>query len=130
MTNSILIGKYISQSLLNDDSLKSYIDNKVYPLVASENTTYPFIVYWRDNINGNMRTKDGYAEDNVSFTVNIVSNNYTNSIEIANLVRKNIESLRINEDDKIRDCHMSSIDESYYENAFIQSLSFDCSFTN
>ncbi len=129
MTNSILIGKYISKSLLSDEKITSFVENKVYPLIAIEDTTYPFIVYTRDNISNVNRTKDGYAEDLVSFTINIVSNTYTNSIEIANEVRRNIESLRVKSADNICDCYMQSIDESYYENAFIQTLTFECLFS-
>lgn len=126
MTNSILINKYIYSKLSNSNELKKYVDSKIYPLVAENTTTFPFVTYYRDNISPISFTKDGYCQDEVYFTINIVSDQYTQTLEIANIIRKLMEGLR--GDDNIYDCHMTNIDENFVENSYVQTLQFQCKF--
>ena len=124
MTNSILINKYIYSKLSNSNELKKYVDSKIYPLVAENTTTFPFVTYYRDNISPISFTKDGYCQDEVYFTINVVSDHYTQTLEIANIIRKLMEGLR--GDDNIYDCHMTNIDENFVENSYVQTLQFQC----
>lgn len=126
MTNSILINKYIYSKLSNSNELKKYVDSKIYPLVAENTTTFPFVTYYRDNISPISFTKDGYCQDEVYFTINVVSDQYTQTLEIANIIRKLMEGLR--GDDNIYDCHMTNIDENFVENSYVQTLQFQCKF--
>lgn len=126
MTNSILINKYIYSKLSNSNELKKYVDSKIYPLVAENTTTFPFVTYYRDNISPISFTKDGYCQDEVYFTINVVSDHYTQTLEIANIIRKLMEGLR--GDDNIYDCHMTNIDENFVENSYVQTLQFQCKF--
>ena len=126
MTNSILINKYIYSKLSNSNELKKYVDSKIYPLVAENTTTFPFVTYYRDNISPISFTKDGYCQDEVYFTINVVSDHYTQTLEIANIIRKLMEGLR--GDDNIYDCHMTNIDENFVENSYVQTLQFKCKF--
>lgn len=126
MTNSILINKYIYSKLSNSNELKKYVDYKIYPLVAENTTTFPFVTYYRDNISPISFTKDGYCQDEVYFTINVVSDHYTQTLEIANIIRKLMEGLR--GDDNIYDCHMTNIDENFVENSYVQTLQFQCKF--
>ena len=41
---SISVNKYIYQLLISDEKLKELVGNKIYPLVAEESVTYPFII--------------------------------------------------------------------------------------
>ena len=124
MTNSILINKYIYSKLSNSNELKKYVDSKIYPLVAENTTTFPFVTYYRDNISPISFTKDGYCQDEVYFTINVVSDHYTQTLEIANIIRKLMEGLR--GDNNIYDCYMTNIDENFVENSYVQTLQFQC----
>lgn len=126
MTNSILINKYIYSKLSNSNELKKYVDSKIYPLVAENTTTFPFVTYYRDNISPISFTKDGYCQDEVYFTINVVSDQYSQTLEIANIIRKLMEGLR--GDNNIYDCHMTNIDENFVENSYVQTLQFQCKF--
>lgn len=126
MVNSILIGKTISKLLLESKEIKKYVNNKIYPLVADNKVTYPFIIYYRNNISSS-GCKDGYYEDTVTFSIITVSNSYIDSIEIANLVREIFEKRRLTEE--ITDCMLESIDEDFIENAYVQTLNFYCKMT-
>lgn len=123
MVNSILIGKTIYKLLTESDELKEYVGNKIYPLVADENVSFPFVIYYRTNIK-NLTNKDGYYEDEVSFSVIVVSNKYLESLEIANIIRSIFEKRQLTED--IYNVTVEDIDEDFRENAYIQQLYFNC----
>lgn len=131
MTNSILINKYIYERLSKSPDLQKLVGNKIYPLVAENTTTYPFITYFRDGINPISFTKDGYCQDEVYFTINVVNDKYTDTLTIANIVRKLMEGLKLSNDEAtIFDTHMTSIDENFVENAYVQTMQFTCKFEN
>lgn len=127
MTNSILIGKTIYNKLLEDNVIQSYVEGRIFPLVAEQSTNYPFIVYWRNEIQSINYTKDGYGEDSVEFTVVAVSDKYNVSLRIANQIRKVLEIRKIASEDMIvSNIRLVGIDESWSENTYIQTLNFSC----
>ena len=126
MVDSILIGKTIYNLLNSSDELKKYVDNKIYPLVADEGVTFPFVVFYRTQIR-NVVCKDGFYEDEVGFSVIAVSNKYLESLEIANIIRSIFEKKKLTE--TIYNCTVEDIDEDYKENAYIQQIYFNCKIT-
>ena len=50
METSLNIGTVIKEILYRDEPLKNLVKNQVFPLIAEENTTFPFIVYRRNSI--------------------------------------------------------------------------------
>ena len=127
MTNSILIGKTIYTKITEDEEIQSYVSGRVYPLIAEQSSSFPFIIYWRNSIQSSNYTKDGFNEDFVEFTVVAVSENYTQSLMIANRLRKILEVRKITgEDIVITDIKMVDIDESWSENSYVQTLNFTC----
>lgn len=127
MVNSILIGKTIYKLLTDSDELKNYVGNKIYPLIADDGVTFPFIIYYRTSIR-NTVCKDGYYEDEVSFSIIAVSNSYIQSLEIANIIRSIFEKEKLT--DNIYNCAVEDIDEDYRDNAYVQQLDFNCKITN
>lgn len=127
MVNSILIGKTIYKLLTDSDELKKYVDNKIYPLIADDGVTFPFIIYYRTSIR-NTVCKDGYYEDEVSFSIIAVSNSYIQSLEIANIIRSIFEKKKLT--DTIYNCTVEDIDEDYRDNAYVQQLDFNCKISN
>lgn len=126
MVNSILIGKLIYKLLHNDTNITNYVGKQIYPLVAEFDTKFPFITYTRDSVNS-ISCKDGYYEDNVTFSINIVSSNYLESLEIANIVRQIFEKNKIISDDiTLFNVTLSSINEEYNNDAYVQTLTFNC----
>ena len=127
MVDSILIGKTIFKLLSASAEIKKYVDNKIYPLIADDGVTYPFIIYYRTSIR-NIVCKDGYYEDEVGFSILVVSNSYIESLEIANIVRSIFEKNKLT--DTIYNCKVEDIDEDYNNNAYIQEIDFTCKVTN
>ncbi len=123
MVNSILIGKTIYKLLSENVTLKQMVGDKIYPLVAENDVTYPFIVYFRTSIS-NRVNKDGYYEDEVGFAIIVVSNTYISSLEIANEVRKTLDKRKLSEE--ISNVILEDVDEDFINDAFVQQLYFKC----
>lgn len=125
MDNSLLIGKYIYKLLSEDEVLsKSVTPKRIFPLVANADTTYPFIVYCRTGLNVEY-CKDGMVEDIVEVQVVAVSDKYVESLDVANQIRSTLELRRYKDADIfIRDCRLSSVQEEFMEDAFVQRLTF------
>lgn len=127
MTDSILIGKHIYKLLSENEELKGHINDKVFPIIAEDGTTFPFVIYERNSIKGNY-CKDGLIEDEVSFGIMVVSLSYLESIEIAQIIRKIFDKNKLLGD--IYNCRLETINEDYRDNAYIQQLNFNCKIRN
>lgn len=131
MTNSILLGKSIFNLLSASTDLQKYIGTKIYPLVADNDVSFPFITYSRESVYPSDSTKDGYHEDTCTFSVLVVSQKYIESLEIANICRGIFEKRRIISEGLILEYVMlESISEDYTENSFTQNLTFTCKVTD
>ena len=90
MNNSILIGKLIYERLSSNPELKEYVNDKIFPLIAEQETTFPYIAFSKDSITP-YYTKGGNYEDTVSVQIIVASTDYLESLNIANIVRKIFE---------------------------------------
>lgn len=119
--DSLKVGKAI-YSLLNGSSLLTdIVGNKIYPIIVEKETTYPFIVYKRSNIIPSY-TKDYHLKDEVVIDIICVSNDYSESVDIASIVRDILEDKRFADIESIK---LESADEDFVNDAYIQTLSFN-----
>lgn len=119
MMDSLNIGKAIYTILQTSID----IDKKIYPLIADEGTTFPFIIYKRTGLTPES-TKDN-TNENVSLEINIASSNYSESIDLAIKVRKALEHKKGTYSDiAIEDIVIDDATEDYIEDTFIQTLTF------
>ena len=112
--------------MLSEDEVLSGLvtSRKIFPLVANADTTYPFIVYSRTSLVAEY-CKDGIVEDTVDFLILAVSDNYVESLEVANQIRSILERKRYKDEDiSIYDIRLASVQEEYTEDAYIQRLNF------
>lgn len=117
----ISINKHIYTLLSTNAELKQLVGTNIFPLVAEEETTFPFIVFRRSNITTSYAKKE-IANDTVIFTVSIADTNYAKTVEIAETVRNILE---LHTDDYFALIHLESVTEDFVENAYIQELSFN-----
>lgn len=130
MIRSILFGKSIYKILSSSPDVKNFVGDKIYPLVAKNTTTFPFIVFSRDSLSSEY-CKDGLYEEGVSFTVTVVHSEYLKICEIAQAVRETFQKRYLDDTDlNISDCEMTSIDESFEEDSFVQRLTFKATLRN
>lgn len=122
----IQIGKAVYQILSNDTKVTEMVGNKIYPLIANQGTTYPFIIYRRTGIEP-VTSKDRFICSEVtSVDVIIASDRYDESIEVAELVKDALSGKSgIYSGIKVIDINMISADEDYIEDTFIQNLTFN-----
>lgn len=122
-----MIGKVIKSLLVaNTDLIALVPEDSIFPYVANENTPFPAIVYTIDGAAPEY-TKDGWAGDEITFSVISMADNYNTLQSIVPEIRmalelKNgtIEGILI---DRI---YMSGMVEGFNltESAFMNNLSF------
>lgn len=99
---------------------------KVYPLVADQGATYPFIVYRRAGLQ-HSNTKDRYNYSELATVEVIVAGaTYQNALQIAKEVMGRMEHTRGKYDNiTISEIKLINAEEDYLEDAFIQKLTFN-----
>lgn len=117
---AISINKYIYNILINDETIKGYVGNKIYPMVAEETTTYPFIIYKKNSLTTEY-TKDGRTTDIADISITIVATDYTTTVDVMERVRELFENKRSEYFKEVR--LISNVDE-YIDNAYIQEITF------
>lgn len=117
---SISVNKHIYNLLINDEILNELVDKKIYPIVAEETVTYPFILFTKESAMGNY-TKDLLMYDTVTISIAIAATNYSQTVEIAERVRQILENRR---DDYFYNILFDEVTEDFVEDAYIQTLKF------
>lgn len=118
--SSLQIGKAIYTILAGKDI------KKVYPLVADEGTTFPFIVYRRTGLQpANTKDRFNYSEL-ATMELIVAAESYLDSIMLAEQVKDILEHTRGTYNNiKIGEINLISADEDYLEDAFVQKLTFN-----
>lgn len=141
MIKSLNIGELIYEQLTSNTDLSAIVGNKVYPLVANlkndstvtASDLMPFIIYQRDSLSGDA-CKDGTYEDDVTFSIKVVTSKYSDSISIAALVRGIFEGSSFTYNNTTTNCsfttgciYLTNAYEEYNDNysAFVQTLRFN-----
>ena len=117
--SSLQIGKVIYTILVKNKI------TKVFPLVADEGTTFPFIVYKRSGLEpSNTKDRFNYSEL-ATLDIIVAASTYQESINLAETVKNILEHKRgVYNDINIADITLEDADEDYLENTFIQKLTF------
>lgn len=128
MNNSLYIGEVV-YSLL---SAITETGTRCYPIIAENSTSLPFLVYQRDTLNRTSLTKDGYGEDEVQVSVKVIATGYKDALDIAQQVRTKLTLNNYNHIDNNNvvmkvSSRLISAYESFEENCYIQTLTFDMS---
>lgn len=126
MDNTLKIGKYIRQFLVEDERYNKMVgQSKTFPLIANAETSFPFVVYQRTSAKVNY-TKDGRYQNILAVEITIICDNYPESIDLLCLVRNILEGKRYKDEEIwIRDIRVAEVSEDFNEDTFIQRISFD-----
>lgn len=117
---SISVNKHIYQLLINDTILNELVGKKIYPLVAEESVTYPFIIFTKETAFGNY-SKDLLMYDTANISVAIAAVNYFQTVQIAERVRQILENYR---DGYFYNILLENVSEDFVEDTYIQQLQF------
>ena len=129
MNNSLYIGEVV-YSLL---STITETGTRCYPIIAENSTSMPFLVYQRDTLIRTSLTKDGYGDDEVQVSVKVIATGYKEALDIAQQVRTKLTLNNYSHTDNNNNVVMRvsskliAAYESFEENCYIQTLTFDMS---
>lgn len=114
------VGKAIKELLAKEN-----ITN-VYPLIADEGTTFPFVIYKRTSLVPS-NTKDRYNYSYIATVeITIAASNYIDSINLAEKIQTLVEHIRgVYNDIQINDTYLVDSSEEYLEDSFTQKLIFN-----
>ena len=124
MISGININKYVRKFVQSCPELLEICPlSNIKPLILPPNK-YPFISYVHGDIIPDY-TKDGLVRDNVDVLFACVSDDYEESINMAEIVRELLENKMYEDDDVLIPCiRVNNISEDYIDNAYIQMLTF------
>ena len=128
--NILYFNTAIYKILTDNEEIKKIVGNNIYPVVAPLNTRNPYIVFKRQITTQNDNKDSRYSI--VSIEINVYSNNYQQSIKVAELVKNTLENVYNKEVEsfKIKYIVSTSIDEDYNEDYYSQTMYFDCKVLN
>ena len=113
--SGIAITKDIRTQLLRNTQLTDKIGNKIYPIVADDGTTFPFILIKKSGMTTNY-SKCGAINDVVNATIEVVDNNYSRAVELSEEIRKTIERNKFN---NISNVEVVNVIEDYVSDSYI-----------
>lgn len=106
--------------LLASEEITALIEEKVFPIIAPENTAGDFIVYQRDGFKQEY-TQMGIASQSPLVNVTAVSDNYDRSQDLASLIYDTLSGDFRDPDITIR---LEDSTEDFIDNKYIQILQF------
>ena len=128
--NILYFNTAIYSILRDNEEIKKMVGNNIYPVVAPLSTRNPYVVYKRQ-INIQNDNKDSRYSI-VTIELNVYSNDYQQSIQLAELCKNTLEDIYNKEVEcfKIKYIVSTSIDEDYNEDYYSQTMYFDCKVLN
>ena len=128
--NILYFNTAIYSIIKSNEEINKAVGNNIYPVVAPLSTKNPYIVFKRQ-INTQNDNKDSRYSI-VSIELNIYSNDYQQSIKVAELVKNTLENVYNKEVEgyKIKYIVSTSIDEDYNEDYYSQTMYFDAKVLN
>lgn len=119
----------IRAALLSDPAIRSHVADRIYPVVAPENSpSGPFIVYTRDGY-GIERTKQGIYIQRCSVYISCVSADYDDANRLAEEVFLRLDGFANyeNPDTGVRISRMTMTDstEDFAADRYVITLKFD-----
>lgn len=116
------IGQEIRNIILSSNAVKNVVGTKIYPLVATQGTTFPFIVYRRNGY-GPKGDKDFIFGEIVYIEIVVIATNYEESVSIANDVADVL--IATNETDNIESIKITNIAEDYISDSYTQKINLE-----
>jgi hypothetical protein len=91
------IGAELREVLLNDAELKAKVGTNIFPLFAPESTAGDLILYKRSDYESTI-TEMGVADEGCEMTYNAISDNYDESIDIAERIRAVLQDTTVDDE--------------------------------
>lgn len=116
------IGSDVRTILLADTAITTYVGSNIYPLVIPEGVDGDCIVYSRQHYS-KKSVKMGVWEDDCTLAITIISDNYDNSVALAEAVDNALTGTHKFEDVKLQ-FDLADSSETFEDFKYIQILMF------
>ena len=122
--SSLSAGELIRAVLVENPEVMARA-SKVYPVVEDA-ATLPYIVYRRASFTkGAVKNRRG--NDTVAIEITCYTESYTEGVELAEAVRDALDGVEIGHEGLImRACDLADSEEAWIDDAYVQSLVFNC----
>lgn len=117
------IGNDMRSILIADSGITAQVGNKIFPLVAPEETKGDFIVYSRQKYSKD-NVKAGVYEDECQVAVVGISDNYDKAISLASKIDNALTGKHTNDDGVTIEIILVDSTEVYDDNKYIETLLF------
>ena len=122
---SIRVGAAILDLLTGDQVLTSKVGDKIYPIQAMDDTTFPYIAYRRKALIPAYTKQTNSVEDSVFIDIAIVAESYSQTLGIANDVLRVLDRKRgLFSGVNVTDIRVSDSEEQADE-VYMQRLEFE-----
>lgn len=122
---SIRVGAAIVNLLSGDQVLTSKIGDKIFPIKAMDDTTFPYIAYRRKGLIPAYTKQTNSVEDSVFIDIAIVAESYSQTLGIANDVLRVLDRKRgLFSGVNVTDIRVSDSEEQADE-VYMQRLEFE-----
>ena len=98
-------------------TLKGLVNNRVYPLVAEQTTSFPFIIYHTSASRPVSEKDRTYCDWEFTITIDVVDNSYDNVIQLCDDALDELYKL-----DEHYDVTVNSINELYQDDAYVREI--------
>ena len=121
----LVVSKHIYSALTASAELNKAVGKKIYPIATKNEVPFPFIVYERDSVTPRYDKSGASVTDSV-VNVYILSESYTQAIDIAEMVIEALERKdAIYDNFEVIGAVMQGASESYTANTFVQQVTFN-----
>ena len=116
--SGISVTKDIRKKLLENPNITKELDSKIFPIVADDGTTFPFVLIKKNGVSVNY-SKCGITNDVVNITIEVVDPNYSKAIKIAEEIRKTIERKKF---ENVANCILTNVTEEYISDTYVVTM--------
>lgn len=120
MNSIITVNQWVFKKLSTDAKLKALVGKQIYPIVVEEGAHFPFVIFTRRSVAVNY-DNDGVSTESGQVVISVVAKNYKETIAIVQRIR---EILEPSVDDYCYRANITSMDEGYYNNCYVQTITF------
>ena len=128
----IKANKYIREILVADENITALVKPENIKVMVLQPTNFPFISIRRSALE-TVYNKDIPTEDSVTIEITIVANEYSQGMEIAQMVRNTLDyKVYLNREENVRITEILFFDciEETVDDVFIQNLTFQLKMQN
>ena len=128
----IKANKYIREILVADENITALVKPENIKVMVLQPTNFPFISIRRSALE-TVYNKDIPTEDSVTIEITIVANEYSQGMEIAQMVRNTLDyKVYLNREENVRITEILFFDciEETVDDVFVQYLTFQLKMQN